>query len=45
MNQSELEEMRRRLAERSASEAQDETWVIVLAGILFFVLLIVSQFI
>lgn len=45
MNRSELEKMKRRLADRSAAEEQDPAWLLALAGVLFAVLVVVFQFI
>lgn len=45
MNRSELDAMRRRIAERSAAENRDSPWILGFAGIVFFMLLVISQFI
>ena len=45
MNRRELEEMRRRLAERQAAQAADHPALLVLTGVMFFLLFLIMAFI
>jgi hypothetical protein len=45
MNRREIEEMRRRLADRSAAEGEDSPVLLGLAAVLFVVLIIIANFI
>jgi hypothetical protein len=45
MNRRDIEEMRERLAARSATDGQDRPAPLVLAGVLFIVLFVTANFI